>query len=309
MHNIRIKLYNTIMEIEEYIQYHETKLHEQPGFSYNTYLCTIPLDFPSVPMHWHEQMEIIYIKKGNGTVSVGMKPYEVSAGCIIPVMPGELHSIDGSTGGPMEYENIIFSLDLLDSTEQNDWCRSSVIIPMKENRFLFERPIRPGTAFWDEVSACLDKADEACTDRVPGYSLRVKSSLFLFLYALFKHKKDPSKKDEKDHSEALKKVISYVKEHSSQPITIHDVASLTDYSDSHFMRLFKAETGRTFISFLNEYRLQVSAYMLKETKDPVSLVAVKAGFENLSYFIRMFTKTYGVPPGRYRKNFMQQASW
>jgi AraC-like DNA-binding protein len=104
-------------------------------------------------------------------------------------------------------------------------------------------------------------------------------------------------------------VISYVKEHSSQPITIHDVASLTDYSDSHFMRLFKAETGRTFISFLNEYRLQVSAYMLKETKDPVSLVAVKAGFENLSYFIRMFTKTYGVPPGRYRKNFMQQASW
>ena len=49
---------------EEYIQYHETKLHEQPGFSYNTYLCTIPLDFPSVPMHWHEQMEIIYIKKG-----------------------------------------------------------------------------------------------------------------------------------------------------------------------------------------------------------------------------------------------------
>ena len=140
MHNIRIKLYNTIMEIEEYIQYHETKLHEQPGFSYNTYLCTIPLDFPSVPMHWHEQMEIIYIKKGNGTVSVGMKPYEVSAGCIIPVMPGELHSIDGSTGGPMEYENIIFSLDLLDSTEQNDWCRSSVIIPMKEN--LFELKVR-----------------------------------------------------------------------------------------------------------------------------------------------------------------------
>jgi hypothetical protein len=70
---------------------------------------------------------------------------------------------------------------------------------MKENRFLFERPIRPGTAFWDEVSACLDQADEACIDRVPGYSLRVKSSLFLFLCALFKHKKDHLKKDEKNH--------------------------------------------------------------------------------------------------------------
>ena len=89
-------------------------------------------------------------------------------------------------------------------------------------------------------------------------------------------------------------MISYVKEHSSQPITIHDVASLTDYSDSHFMRLFKAETGRTFISFLNEYRLQVSAYMLKETKDPVSLVAGKAGVGDLLVFFMVFSVVYGL---------------
>ena len=52
------------MELETYIQYHETKIHEQPDFAYNTYLCTIPDDFKRVPLHWHEQMEIIYIKKG-----------------------------------------------------------------------------------------------------------------------------------------------------------------------------------------------------------------------------------------------------
>ena len=56
------------MELETYIQYHETKIHEQPDFAYNTYLCTIPDDFKRVPLHWHEQMEIIYIKKGTGIV-------------------------------------------------------------------------------------------------------------------------------------------------------------------------------------------------------------------------------------------------
>lgn len=52
------------MNLEEYSQYRETLLHEQPGFAYNTYLCTIPQDFARVDLHWHDYMEIIYVKKG-----------------------------------------------------------------------------------------------------------------------------------------------------------------------------------------------------------------------------------------------------
>lgn len=76
------------MELEEYTQYQETKLHEKPGFAYETYLCTIPLDFDRVNLHWHDQMEVIYIKKGRGTVSVNLESYPVEAGCIVPVLPG-----------------------------------------------------------------------------------------------------------------------------------------------------------------------------------------------------------------------------
>ena len=105
------------MELEEYTQYQETKLHEKPGFAYETYLCTIPLDFDRVNLHWHDQMEVIYIKKGRGTVSVNLESYPVDAGCIVPVLPGELHAIDGVPDGPMEYENIIFSLSSMDIVE------------------------------------------------------------------------------------------------------------------------------------------------------------------------------------------------
>ena len=114
------------MELEQYTQYQETKLHEQPGFAYNAYLCTIPLDFDRVNPHWHEQMELIYIKKGGGTVSVNLESYPVSQGCVVPVLPGELHAIEGESGERMEYENIIFSLSLLDSTEADDWCRGVI---------------------------------------------------------------------------------------------------------------------------------------------------------------------------------------
>ena len=175
------------MELEQYTQYQETRLHEQPGFAYNTYLCTIPQDFDRVNPHWHEQMELIYIKKGSGTVSVNLESYPVSAGCVVPVLPGELHAIEGDEGVRMEYENIIFSLGLLDSAEADDWCRG-VLNRLRSGALRFERPIRPGTAFHREVSAALDGADAACEARGEGYALLVKSRLFLLLHALYTHR-------------------------------------------------------------------------------------------------------------------------
>lgn len=55
------------MNINEYQNYHETKAHTSAEFPYNTYLCSIPLDFPGVPLHWHDEMELVVIKKGQGS--------------------------------------------------------------------------------------------------------------------------------------------------------------------------------------------------------------------------------------------------
>ena len=49
------------MNISEYQNYHETKSHTSSEFPYNTYLCSIPLDFALVPLHWHSELELIVI--------------------------------------------------------------------------------------------------------------------------------------------------------------------------------------------------------------------------------------------------------
>ena len=58
------------MNILEYENYQEKISHGNPLFPYITYLCSIPLDFSYVPIHWHDEMEIIYIKKGHGIITV-----------------------------------------------------------------------------------------------------------------------------------------------------------------------------------------------------------------------------------------------
>ncbi len=58
------------MQINNYQNYHETKQHTTAEFPYNTYPCSIPLDFTRVPLHWHDELELIVIKKGHGLISV-----------------------------------------------------------------------------------------------------------------------------------------------------------------------------------------------------------------------------------------------
>ena len=48
-------------------EYQETKQHGSRLFPFNIYPCTIPLDFPVVSLHWHKEMELIYVKKGRSS--------------------------------------------------------------------------------------------------------------------------------------------------------------------------------------------------------------------------------------------------
>ena len=288
------------MDLERYTQYQETRLHEQPGFAYNTYVCTIPQDFDRVNPHWHDQMELIYIKRGSGTVSVNLQNHAVAAGCVVPVLPGELHAIEGDDGVRMEYENIIFSLDLLDSVEADDWCHG-VVDALRRGALRFERPICPGTAFHRMVCEALDGADAVCGARGEGYPLLVKSSLFKLLYALHANRLPDGAPRSGEDAEKLKGLIGYVKDHFHEPISVADAAAVAGYSPSHFMRLFRQVMGRTFVEYLTDYRLAAAVYYLKETDDDIGAVAAGCGFDNISYFIRRFRHKYGTSPGRYRR--------
>ena len=98
----------------------------------------------------------------------------------------------------------------------------------------------------------------------------------------------------------LKTLLTYVKEHYGEKQTVADAARLVGYSEAHFMRLFHQETGQTFVAFLNEYRLTAAAYFLRESSKPIGEIAAHCGFDNFSYFIRLFRRRFGVPPREYR---------
>ncbi len=289
------------MNLQEYENYHENKLHYDPMFPYNTYLCTIPLDFTQIPLHWHDEIEIIYIKKGTGIVSINLIQHTVTSGCIVIIPPGHLHSIGQFENQRMEYENIIFDLKML-VAKKADICTSSYFQPLIHNSLTLPEIITPQSPHYIEIATCLNNSDEICKTYPDAYQLAIKSYLFSFFYILFKNYTSevaPYKK--KKSLNKMKFIIKYIEGHYAEHLTIENMANITGFSESHFMKFFKNTMGSTFIDYLNEYRLTIALRLLKSSESSILCVAEEVGYENLSYFNRIFKKKFHTTPSNYRK--------
>lgn len=286
------------MLLTNYELYHENKSHTSPEFPYNTYLCSIPLDFRSVKLHWHDEAEIIVIKKGEGIVSVDLTEYHVQTGDIIFVMSGQLHSIAQFENSSMEYENIFFKPHLL-KADRNDLCWERFLSPLLTATISVPTVFRTGTPLYPTLAEQIQAIDALCDKKPAGYQLAVKGHLFLMFYTLSSEGISSVLPDRK-RLDKIKAVISYVEEHYAQTITIEEMAAICFFSKSYFMKFFRESMGMSFVTYLNDYRLEAAAKLLLATDDNVLDIANACGFDNLSYFNRSFKKKYGITPGKYR---------
>lgn len=289
------------MNLNEYQNYHETKAHTASDFPYNTYLCSIPLDFTHVPLHWHEEMELIVIKRGRGIVSVDFKRQNVNAGDIVLILPGRLHSIEQDEENIMEYENILFMPTLL-TAQGPDLCSSQFICPFMEGTILSETFLTPSLPCYLQAADYIRSIDALCEKQPEGYQLALKGFLFQLLFLLISHQKnrDSASKTDTKSLEKIKLILKYVEDHYQEPISIEDMAKLTYYSKSHFMKFFKTHMGSGFTEYLNTYRLSIAARLLTASSLSVLEISSAVGFDNLSYFTRLFKRKFGMPPRLYR---------
>lgn len=294
------------MNILEYENYQEKIAHADPSFPYITYPCSIPLDFPQVPLHWHDEMEFIYVKKGSGIVTADFTQYNVNTGTIVFILPGQLHSIEQETGCSMEYENIIFHPNILLS-KTADACNTDFLIPLFNGKIAVPTVYRPGSVFYDKVISCMDANDEIRKTFPKGYQLFLKGQLFMLFYFLIGQCScDVLEQKNRKPLEKLKQILKYIENNYRNKITIADAAAEVGLSQSHFMKYFKNTMGTSFIDYLNEYRLTMASRLLLSSESSILAVSEEAGYDNLSYFNRVFKRRYGMTPSAYRKRSLPQ---
>ncbi|MEM9078056.1 MAG: AraC family transcriptional regulator [Bacteroidota bacterium] len=99
----------------------------------------------------------------------------------------------------------------------------------------------------------------------------------------------------------LKKVLDYTFENYKGEITIEKIADLAHLSRAQFSHYFKVHTGKTYIQFLNELRIENACVLLKNNRYSVEHICYQVGFQNMSNFLRHFKKQKNTTPIQFRK--------
>jgi AraC-like DNA-binding protein len=106
----------------------------------------------------------------------------------------------------------------------------------------------------------------------------------------------------------LADAMRYMAEHCGEPIGRDEVAGVACMSPAHFSRTVSRRFGRAFTELLNQARVDCAADVLVRTEKPLSVVALECGFQDQSYFTKVFRRYRGMTPRAYRKDAAQNAS-
>lgn len=99
----------------------------------------------------------------------------------------------------------------------------------------------------------------------------------------------------------VERAKEYVKEHfASSDLAVETVCRTLGVSTAYFSTIFKKETGKTFINYLTEYRMEIAVELLLTGDEKTYVIAEKTGYSDPNYFSYVFKKQFGVSPSKYR---------
>lgn len=105
----------------------------------------------------------------------------------------------------------------------------------------------------------------------------------------------------KNEAKPVQKVIRFIEENYDKRITVSDAAELCHYSVSHFSAIFKNQTGKNFVTYLNNVRLHHVLHLISATDWDINEIAHRTGFGDINYLNRLFKRAYGMTVQNYRE--------
>lgn len=282
-------------------QYLEKARHGSALFPMEYYHCLYPAWLSALPVHWHEEFEITYIRKGSCTYLIDLEACPVREGDLLFFASGVLHGIPEGEAQMLETDSFVFHPQMLGS--RKDVCGVKYIGPAKSGEVRFPAVIHLGEEGNSLMTEVFEKLKASFLGKEHGYELEVEALLYQFFFLLYKYV--PHRRTAPENEEVIEKmksVLQYIKENYQRPITVSDLAKVCHFSEYYFMRFFKKYMNVTCIEYLNQYRMEIAAGKLAGSSQSVTDVALDTGFQNISYFNRVFRKSYRMTPTQYRNS-------
>lgn len=224
------------------------------------------------PLHFHLAFEMIFVSDGQLYVCVDRKEYQLQKNDLIFIFPNQIHEF--KTLEHSEIMVLLFSPELI-----GDFCMNFKGLIPDDNVLHFTEKID-----FDKLSSIY----------------RQKSFLYAVCADLI-NRTSFSPVKQSPQTKVLYKMLLCVEENYSSNLTLKTVAKHLQYDYPYISKLFARQMNMTFTDYLNHYRISQACYLLKNSQQSISEVAINCGYNNLRTFHRNFRKIIGESPVKYRE--------
>ena len=282
-----------------YFELKENKPHGTKDDPFSTYHIQNGGQSFQIPVHWHDELEIIYVKSGFLTVNISGENYIGKTGDAFVVSPGNLHFM-GSQTGTVDYFTFLFPLKYI-AFRTDDMLDDKLLEPLNSGHLMISPEIKDTVKEQCEQLAGVYAAESGESESKITGQIKKKIILLQFIHELWK-KGFIVENDTTGRNTVEKEMVSYIQQNYTGKILLREFGEQFHLSEKYISRYFKEHFHITLSQYVTYLRLEHAKQMLQETDISVTEVAMQSGYQNISYFIRSFKKTYGVSPLKYRKS-------
>lgn len=257
-----------------------------------------------VPWHWHEEIELIYVNRGNMKVQVPGRSFEAEEGDLVAVNSNILHRAAGEPDGALL--SLVFHPLLVSGAPDTVFARH-YMDPLTGNSAF--------TGFCEKngqygLSGQFLEAFWAMTGERKGFEFTVRerlSGICLFLTEWF-HVREGVEGEEHvrerkgQDSLRVRKMLDYIHRNYPSPLTLSGIAGEAGIGERECLRCFKRTIQVPPMQYLLKYRIMQGAALLRgNPAASVAEIAAACGFDSPSNFSKLFRRFYGCTPREYRK--------
>jgi AraC-like DNA-binding protein len=285
--------------------YKEGRRHGDATFPIGVYQVNESGGHTLFDLHWHEEIEFIYVVEGTALFQIGTTHLEVQAGEALFIQSEELHAALVAPEAILcHLFAVVFDLKLL-SGSNYDVVQSKYLDPLFEHKLFLPTLLKASTSWEQRIIAELREIIALYGNKPLAFEILIKAKLYAIFAEFFANLQStleiPPITADLQKIERLKKVLQFMDDNLHTRIQIKDAAAILQMSEGHFCRFFKSLVHKTPMDYINMLRINQAAKLLSESNTKIIDIALEVGFENPSYFIKLFKRHKKCTPSEFRK--------
>ncbi|WP_277300814.1 AraC family transcriptional regulator [Veillonella montpellierensis] len=250
--------------------------------------------------HFHTDIEIIHILSGSMTYYINGEAIHVKSDDILFINSSQLHNAMLTTSPYCQFNFVLISPSII---TDNTWLSKKYMEPFLNTSQYHYQHVSASDLYHQELHYAIDTMVACKQSAAPGSDLDLLGQAYMlmkYIYLLYeKHLPSTSTMDKDLPLQNL--MLQYIYQQYRQKLTLHDIAAAGNVSPSSCCKIFKKYVHQSPMVYVNQYRLQMACHLLITTDYPITDIAYQCGFNQPSYFNKLFFKTYHCTPTHYRQ--------